>query len=74
MFDYDVSAQPILYHLPNKEGSTTPVIIAMTKRGQIFVLDRRDGKPVSRSKNVQWLLTPALGVAKPAEARAICHT
>lgn len=47
MFDYDVSAQPILYDLPNKEGSgTTPVVIAMTKRGQIFVLDRRDGKPV----------------------------
>jgi quinate dehydrogenase (quinone) len=46
MFDYDVSAQPILYDLPNKEGGTTPVIIAMTKRGQIFVLDRRDGKPV----------------------------
>lgn len=46
MFDYDVSAQPILYDLPNKAGGTTPVIIAMTKRGQIFVLDRRDGKPV----------------------------
>ena len=46
MFDYDVSAQPILYDLPNKAGGTTPVVIAMTKRGQIFVLDRRDGKPV----------------------------
>ncbi|MFJ4066217.1 membrane-bound PQQ-dependent dehydrogenase, glucose/quinate/shikimate family [Pseudomonas sp. NPDC089996] len=46
MFDYDVSAQPILYDLPNKQGGTTPVVIAMTKRGQIFVLDRRDGTPV----------------------------
>jgi len=46
MFDYDVSAQPILYDLPNKQGGVTPVVIAMTKRGQIFVLDRRDGKPV----------------------------
>ncbi len=46
MFDYDVSAQPILYDLPNKQGGTTPVVIAMTKRGQIFVLDRRDGNPV----------------------------
>lgn len=46
MFDYDVSAQPILYDLPNKAGGTTPAIIAMTKRGQIFVLDRRDGTPV----------------------------
>ena len=46
MFDYDVSAQPILYDLPNKKGDTTPVVITMTKRGQIFVLDRRDGTPV----------------------------
>lgn len=45
-FDYDVSAQPILYDLPNKEGGTTPVVIGLTKRGQIFVLDRRDGTPV----------------------------
>lgn len=46
MFDYDVSAQPILYDLPNKDGGTTPVVIALTKRGQIFVLDRRNGNPV----------------------------
>lgn len=46
MFDYDVAAQPILYDLPGKSGGTTPVVIGMTKRGQIFVLDRRDGKPV----------------------------
>lgn len=46
MFDYDVSAQPILYDLPDKQGGTTPVVIALTKRGQIFVLDRRDGTPV----------------------------
>ncbi|WP_341869651.1 membrane-bound PQQ-dependent dehydrogenase, glucose/quinate/shikimate family [Pseudomonas aegrilactucae] len=46
MFDYDISAQPILYDLPGKDGSTTPVVIVMTKRGQIFVLDRRDGTPV----------------------------
>ncbi|QGY32745.1 membrane-bound PQQ-dependent dehydrogenase, glucose/quinate/shikimate family [Pantoea cypripedii] len=46
-FDYDVSSQPILYDLPNKDGSTTPVVIQLTKRGQVFVLDRRDGKPVA---------------------------
>lgn len=45
-FDYDVSSQPILYDLPQKDGSTIPVLIQLTKRGQIFVLDRRDGKPV----------------------------
>ncbi|WP_240733240.1 PQQ-binding-like beta-propeller repeat protein [Kerstersia gyiorum] len=45
-FDYDVSSQPILYDLKNKDGNITPVIIQLTKRGQVFVLDRRDGKPV----------------------------
>lgn len=46
MFDYDVSSQPILYDMPGKDGTTTPVVIAPTKRGQIFVLDRRTGEPV----------------------------
>ncbi|GAB3350894.1 membrane-bound PQQ-dependent dehydrogenase, glucose/quinate/shikimate family [Chromohalobacter beijerinckii] len=45
-FDYDVSSQPILYDLPREDGSTTPVLIQLTKRGEIFVLDRRNGKPV----------------------------
>ena len=44
-FDYDVSSQPILYDL-KKDGQTVPVIIQLTKRGQIFVLDRRSGVPV----------------------------
>ncbi len=46
-YDYDVSSQPILYDLPNKDGTTTPVVIQLTKRGEVFVLDRRDGKPVT---------------------------
>lgn len=45
-FDYDVTSQPILYDLPRKDGTTVPVVIQLTKRGQVFVLDRRDGKPV----------------------------
>ena len=45
-FDYDVSTQPILYDMPQKDGTTIPVIIQGTKRSQIFVLDRRTGKPV----------------------------
>jgi len=45
-FDYDVSSQPILYDLPQADGGTRPVLIQLTKRGQIFVLDRRDGTPV----------------------------
>ena len=45
-FDYDVSSQPILYDLPRPDGSVVPVVIQLTKRGEIFVLDRRNGQPV----------------------------
>lgn len=46
LYDYDVAAQPILYDLPDGQGGTTPVLVLLTKRGQIFVLDRRTGEPV----------------------------
>ncbi|WP_122048990.1 membrane-bound PQQ-dependent dehydrogenase, glucose/quinate/shikimate family [Asaia bogorensis] len=46
MFDYDVTSQPILYDLPGANGETVPVVVGLTKRSQIFVLDRRTGKPV----------------------------
>lgn len=46
LVDYDATAQPILYDIPDGHGGTRPAIIAMTKRGQIFVLDRRDGTPI----------------------------
>jgi quinoprotein glucose dehydrogenase len=42
VWDYDVGSQPTLVDLPNG----TPVVIQPTKRGEIFVLDRRTGKPV----------------------------
>ncbi len=45
-FDLDVSAQPILYDLTKSDGTEVPTVISLTKRGQIFVLDRRDGTPV----------------------------
>jgi quinate dehydrogenase (quinone) len=51
MFDYDVSSQPILYDMPDGRGGITPVVVQLTKRGQIFVLDRRNGKPVVPVEN-----------------------
>lgn len=47
LWDYDVPAQPTLYDIPNGKGGTTPALIQVTKRGQIFLLDRRNGKPIS---------------------------
>ncbi|WP_052365177.1 membrane-bound PQQ-dependent dehydrogenase, glucose/quinate/shikimate family [Halotalea alkalilenta] len=47
LWDYDVPAQPALYELPDGNGGTVPALIQVTKRGQIFMLDRRDGSPLA---------------------------
>jgi quinate dehydrogenase (quinone) len=47
VWDYDVPAQPMLVDFPVGQGSA-PALIQLTKRGQIFVLDRRTGRPLTR--------------------------
>ncbi|MFT4149729.1 MAG: membrane-bound PQQ-dependent dehydrogenase, glucose/quinate/shikimate family [Paracoccaceae bacterium] len=47
LWDYDIPAQPALADMPDGKGGTVPALIQVTKRGQIFVLDRRDGTPVT---------------------------
>jgi quinate dehydrogenase (quinone) len=46
LWDYDLGPQPALYDLPDGRGGRIPVLVQATKTGQIFVLDRRDGRPV----------------------------
>lgn len=48
VWDYDVPAQPSLYDVPDGRGGTVPGLLQITKRGQIFLLDRRNGKPIAR--------------------------
>jgi quinoprotein glucose dehydrogenase len=43
LWDYDVGAQPTLLDLPGG----VPAVIAAGKSGQIFLLDRRDGRPIA---------------------------
>jgi len=45
LWDYDVPAQPTLIDLPGANGPRKALIQA-TKRGQLFVLDRVNGKPI----------------------------
>lgn len=47
LWDYDVPAQPVLYDVPDGKGGTVPALVQVTKRGQIFMLDRRDGTPIA---------------------------
>jgi quinoprotein glucose dehydrogenase len=46
VWDYDVSAQPTLIDLP-MGGAMVPALIQTTKNGNLFLLDRRTGKPIA---------------------------
>lgn len=48
VWDYDVGTQPMLYDLTDGKGGSTPALVQLTKQGQIFVLDRRTGKPIRK--------------------------
>lgn len=45
LWDYDVPSQPTLVDL-NIQGASVPALVQPTKQGELFVLDRRTGKPV----------------------------
>ncbi|MEC5409089.1 glucose/quinate/shikimate family membrane-bound PQQ-dependent dehydrogenase [Paraburkholderia sp. MPAMCS5] len=48
LWDFDVPMQPSLIDFPEKDGTTTPAVVFGTKSGQIFVLDRLTGKPLTK--------------------------
>ena len=45
VWDYDLPAQPVLVDV-ERDGEMVPSVAVPTKMGTIFLLDRRDGKPV----------------------------
>lgn len=45
LWDMDVPAQPSLVDIDTKNGSV-PALVAPTKQGDIYVLDRRTGEPI----------------------------
>lgn len=67
-FDLDVSAQPILYDLEKDDGTVVPTVVVLTKRGQIFVLDRRNGEPVYPVEQ-RRVPTDAMPGMNPAETQ-----
>jgi quinoprotein glucose dehydrogenase len=46
LWDYDVAAQPLLFTWRAHTPEETPAVAVATKMGQIFVLDRRNGRPL----------------------------
>jgi len=47
LWDYDGASQPVLTDFPTASGPV-PAVIAATKRGELFVLDRRTGRPLTK--------------------------
>ena len=47
-WDYDIGTPPTLVDLPDGKGGETPALVVATKTHQLFMLDRRDGKPVTQ--------------------------
>jgi quinoprotein glucose dehydrogenase len=45
IWDYDIGAQPVAFDFPTKEG-VRPGVLAPTKMGHLFFLDRVTGKPL----------------------------
>lgn len=45
IWDYDVGAQPVLFDFPTPDGPV-PGVLAATKMGHLFFLDRLSGKPL----------------------------
>ncbi|KAB8308184.1 glucose/quinate/shikimate family membrane-bound PQQ-dependent dehydrogenase [Erwinia endophytica] len=48
LWDFDLPMQPSLINFPMKDGSSKPAVAIGTKSGQIYVLDRLTGKPLTK--------------------------
>jgi len=46
VWDYDVASQPVLFELRRPGQPPVPALLQPTKRGELFVLDRRTGAPL----------------------------
>jgi quinoprotein glucose dehydrogenase/quinate dehydrogenase (quinone) len=47
VWDYDIGSQPVLFDLPMPGGGSVPALAQPTKQGDIYILDRRTGKPLT---------------------------
>lgn len=47
IWDYDIGSQPVLFDMPFPDGSTIPALAQPTKQGDIYILDRRTGEPLT---------------------------
>ncbi len=74
VWDYDLGSQATLVEFPSN-GTMVPAIILPSKTGDIYVLDRRTGKPLTQVGNVK---APQGGVEPseraPVQIQSLYHT
>jgi quinoprotein glucose dehydrogenase len=46
LWDYDTPAQPVLFEWRGADGRRVPALAQVSKQGFVFILDRRDGRPL----------------------------
>ena len=52
LWDFDVPMQPSFIDFPKADGSSVPALVFGTKAGQIYVLDRATGQPLTKVEDV----------------------
>ena len=52
LWDFDLPMQPSLIDFDKADGSTVPAVVIGTKAGQIYVLDRKTGQPLTDVQEV----------------------
>jgi quinate dehydrogenase (quinone) len=65
LWDYDVPMQPTLFDFTKPDGTKVPALVIGTKMGQLFVLDRRTGLPLTQVTNIPVKPGPIPGEAYP---------
>lgn len=53
LWDYDLPAQPTLTDVPDGKGGTLPALLQITKAGQVFMLNRATGQPITEVRDIQ---------------------
>ena len=60
VWDFDLPIGPTLVDLPNDKGETVPALVQTTKMGELFLLDRRTGKPLAQVNEKPVPTSPSL--------------
>ncbi len=70
LWDYDVASQPTLLDFPTPTG-LTPAVVQPTKRGELFVLDRRTGVPLVETREIPAPQHGAVPEERPAATQPV---